>query len=111
MSNVEQLPPSELDLHAFLDDELGPEERVRILEWLLEHPGKSKELWEIKLREDLLRNAVRQSVNGSGQNDLQALISEQVKSPSLPLQRQFWIGIATGSFLTLILTVLILAVR
>ena len=64
VSENESTPPSELDLQAFLDNELSSTERLKIIEWLIEHPEDAKRLFEIQLREDMLRTAVWQSING-----------------------------------------------
>lgn len=62
MTNVRKLRPSELDLQAYLDDELEPTARLRVIEWLLENPKSAQELFEVQLREDLLRVAVKLSL-------------------------------------------------
>ncbi|MEM8771294.1 MAG: hypothetical protein AAGD92_06570 [Pseudomonadota bacterium] len=69
MSDNEHTQPSELDLQAYLDDELPPAERAKIIEWLIEHPTEGQKLFEMQLREDLLRTAVWQSVNGVDLNE------------------------------------------
>ncbi len=61
LGTVLKFPPSLQDFHAFIDDELSPDERARVVEWLMRHPNERRELQELKLRENLLRQAVRQS--------------------------------------------------
>lgn len=110
MSNVEKLPPTELDLHAFLDDELDPGERIRVIEWLLDHPEKSQELLQIQLREDLLRSAVHQSVNGELPTELSNLtFKENTQSPR-ELSRDFLYGALAGAFSVIVLVCLALLI-
>ena len=59
MGTVKQFPPSQQELHAFVDDELSPADRARIIQWLSDHPDKRRELLELRLRETLLRNAIK----------------------------------------------------
>ena len=97
MSNVEQIPPTELDLHAFLDDELEPDQRVRIIQWLMDHPDTAKELLDIQLREDLLRTAIRQSVNGTVPEELQRQIHAPTKPPvNSGMENKFIFGFILG---------------
>lgn len=58
MTVTERPSPSDLDLEAYLDDELEPAERIKVIEWLLGNPEKMREFAEIQLREDLLRSAL-----------------------------------------------------
>jgi len=58
MTKVERLPPTALDLQAFIDDELPPDDRIWVAEWLLEHPNKALEVFQTMLREELLRTIV-----------------------------------------------------
>ncbi len=94
MTKITQLPPSELDLQAFLDDELQPRARLRILEWLLENPKSAQQLFEVQLREDLLRVAVKLSVRDDDADDYEVNTSRTVTSaqPDVSRYDRFIIG-------------------
>lgn len=54
---------SELDQHAFIDNELDIKTRIRVIQELLANPEQAKELALMQLREDLLRNLIFETVN------------------------------------------------
>lgn len=116
MTNVTPLPPTDLDLQAYLDDELPTQQRLRVIEWLLENPKKAQELFDIQLREDLLRVAVRLSApeqtaeaaeiakgdgQGAGQSD-----DENERRPIWT--REFFYGVIAGAAIAIILTILLI---
>ncbi|MEO1135289.1 MAG: hypothetical protein AAFW68_01600 [Pseudomonadota bacterium] len=103
MTNVRQLPPSELDLQAYLDDELAPEDRLRVIEWLLENPARAQELFEVQLREDLLRVSVKLSVNQTSFQSAPSGTKKENESINLERYDRFTIGFAVAASLALIL--------
>ena len=100
--------PSELDLQAFLDNELPSGKRIEIIEWLIEHPEESKPLFEMQLREDLLRTAVWQSVNGVDLDGgvVRSLKSEAEPGPTSNRQRDFGMGFLAGAIVVAIILML-----
>ncbi len=57
------ITPSDLDLQAFIDDELSSEDRIRICAWLLDHSDHALEVFQTMLREEILRLIAKQRSN------------------------------------------------
>lgn len=97
MTNVRKLPPSELDLQAYLDDELTPEERLPIIEWLLENPARAQELFEVQLREDLLRVAVKLSLKDAPALGLSSETNHEKQTVDFARYDRFLFGFAAAA--------------
>ena len=72
MGKADKATPSQQDLHAYIDDELTPEQRMRVEAWLEENPDERRELIELKLRENLLRSVFAtpgDQISGSAEYD------------------------------------------
>lgn len=110
MTNVRQLPPSELDLQAYLDDELAPAERLQVIEWLLENPSRAQELFEVQLREDLLRVAVKLSVSDSSAHSAPSSPMNDDGPVDFKRYDRFLIGFAAAAALALILFLITIVV-
>lgn len=52
---VVSTPPTEDIVSAYLDDELPPKERRKVVAWLLENSDAAKEVMEMRLRDEMLK--------------------------------------------------------
>ena len=47
--------PTDAELHAYADDQLSPEGRARVADWLAEHPAAAAELAAWRAQNDAIR--------------------------------------------------------
>jgi len=74
--NIERLPPSEHDLHAFVDDELPLDQRLHVIEWLLCHQNRARDVFDMQLREDMLRTAARIAARAEDEEPAMGLLAK-----------------------------------
>ncbi len=105
MTKITQLPPSEFDLQAYLDDELPPRARLRVVEWLLENPKSAQQIFELQLREDLLRVAVNLSLRDDDASETDTSREATAAPSDVSRYDRFTVGFAAALFVVAIVAV------
>jgi anti-sigma factor RsiW len=109
-TDILQMPPSEATLHAYIDNELAPEARLRVAEWLLANPEAARKLQKIELREEILRLSLR--VGGeAATTDSRVAENVRLTFARLFAEERFLVGVVFGGALISIIWLIFSFVR